>query len=153
MTTRSVIGDAPKRREDARFVIGQGAYLDDLHFEHVTHAIFVRSPHAHAAIERIDTTEALAAPGVLAVLTADDADADGLVPLRPSVEANVQTGEPFAFLPQPLLARRKVRFVGEAVALVVARTRHQAMDAAELVRIDYRALPATTTADREIAAC
>ena len=75
--------------------------------------------------------------GVLAVLTAEDARADGLQPLRPSAEANVQTGERFAFVPQPLLAEGKVRYVGEPVALIVAETRAQALDAAEQVLVDY----------------
>jgi len=82
---------------------------------------------------------------VLAALTAADAAADGLQPLRPYVEANTQTGEPFAFLPQPLLAEGKVRYVGEAVALVVAKTRAQALDAAEQVSVDYAPLPAVIT--------
>ncbi len=105
MTIRTVIGDAPKRREDARFVTGRGGYLDDLAFDGVAHAVVLRSPHAHARIDGIDVAAARALPGVLAVLTAVDADADGLHPMRPTVEANVQTGEPFAFAPQPLLAR------------------------------------------------
>ena len=147
MTERFTIGDAPKRREDARFVTGHGRYLDDLRFDDLSHAVLVRSPHAHARIDGIDVSAALAAPGVLAVLTAADVDADGLHPLRPTVEANVQTGEPFAFLPQPLLAAGKVRFAGEPVALVVADTRARAMDAAELVEIAYAALPAVTDAD------
>ena len=84
--------------------------------------------------------------GVLAILTHADAAADGLNPMRPSVEANVQTGEPFAFLPQPLLAHGKVRHVGEPVAVIVAETRAQALDAAEAVIIDYDSLPAVTTA-------
>ncbi len=75
----------------------------------------LRSPHAHAWIRAIDTTAARAAPGVLAVLTAADAERDGLKPLRPYTEANVQTGEPFAFAPQPLIAGDKVRFAGEPV--------------------------------------
>ena len=103
MTTQSKIGDSPRRREDARFVTGNGAYLDDLRFEGLTHAVILRSPHAHARIDRIDTGAASKAPGVLAVLTIAEAEADGLQPMRPSVEANLQTGEPFAFLPQPLL--------------------------------------------------
>jgi carbon-monoxide dehydrogenase large subunit len=139
---RAGIGDAPRRREDARFVTGHGAYLDDLRFDGVTHAVFVRSPHAHARLGRIDTADALASPGVLAVLTAREAASDGLRPLRPSVEANVQTNEPFRFLPQALLAEDAVRYVGEPVALVVAETKHQAMDAAERVVVDYDPLPA-----------
>jgi carbon-monoxide dehydrogenase large subunit len=144
MNDRAVIGDSPRRREDARFVTGHGAYLDDLQFEGVTHAVFLRSPHAHARINRIDTAGARNSRGVLAILTAADAAADGLRPLRPTVEANVQTNEPFRFLPQPLLAEDKVRYVGEPVVLVVAETRHQALDAAELISIDYDPLPAIT---------
>jgi carbon-monoxide dehydrogenase large subunit len=147
----SVIGDAPRRREDARFVIGQGAYLDDLHFDDLAHGVFLRSPHAHATIAGIDTTAARAAPGVLAVLTASDVAADGLRPIRPVTEANVQTGEPFAFFPQPLLADGKVRHAGEPVALIIAATRAQAMDAAELVAVDYTPLPAITTSAAALA--
>jgi len=146
MTIRSVIGEAPKRREDARFVTGGGAYLDDLAFGGLAHAVVLRSPHAHARIDSIDAAAARAVPGVLAVLTAADADADGLQPMRPTIEANVQTGEPFAFAPQPLLARDKVRHVGEPVAVVVAETRAQALDAAESVAVDYAPLPVVTTA-------
>ena len=140
------IGDAPKRREDLRFITGRGRYLDDLGFERLVHAVVVRSPHAHARIERTDTRAAQAAPGVLAVLTAADVRADGLQPLRPTAEANVQTGEAFAFAPQPLLADGKVRYVGEPVALMVAETRAQALDAAEELAVDYAPLPAVTTA-------
>ena len=147
MTIRSVIGDTPRRREDARFVTGGGAYLDDLAFDHLAHAVVLRSPHAHARIDSIDVAAALAAPGVLAVLTAADAGSDGLQPMRPTVEANVQTGEPFAFAPQPLLAADKVRHAGEPVALVVAETRAQALDAAEHIAIGYTPLPAVTTAE------
>lgn len=139
------MGDSPRRREDARFVTGQGAYLDDLKFEGVAQAVVLRSPHAHALIRSIDTTAARSAPGVLAVLTAAEATADGLKPLRPYAEANVQTGEPFAFAPQPLLASDKVRFAGEPVALIVAETQAQALDAAERVVVDYQALPAVTS--------
>ena len=76
----------------------------------------------------------------------------GCSPMRPTVEANVQTGEPFAFAPQPLLAQEKVRHVGEPVALIVAETRAQALDAAELVIVAYTPLPAVTTADAACAA-
>ena len=146
VTTRSVIGDAPKRREDLRFITGRGSYLDDLAFAGMAHAVVLRSPHAHALIERIDTQAARAAPGVLAVLTAEDARPDKINRLRPSAEANVQTGERFAFEPQPVLAEGKVRYVGEPVALVVAETCAQALDAAEQVVLDYAPLPAVTTA-------
>jgi len=146
VTTRSVIGDAPKRREDLRFLAGHGNYLDDLTFTDMAHAVVLRSPHAHAVILRIQTQEARKSPGVLAVLTAAEVRADGLQPLRPSAEVNVQTGEKFAFAPQPLLADGKVRYVGEPVALIVAETRAQALDAADQVVVDYAPLPAVTTA-------
>jgi carbon-monoxide dehydrogenase large subunit len=141
---RAVIGDAPRRREDARFVTGHGGYLDDLRFDGLAHAVFLRSPHAHARIRRIDIADALRTDGLVAILSAADAAADGLRPLRPTVEANVQTNEPFRFLPQPLLATDTVRYAGEAIMLVVAETRHQALDAAERIVIDYEPLAAIT---------
>src|SRR5271165_234252 len=147
MTSRSIIGDTPRRREDPRFTTGQGNYLDDLRFDAPAHAVVLRSPHAHARIGRIDTSAAQAMPTVLAVLTSADANADGLQPMRPTMEANVQTGETFAFAPQPLLAFDKVRHVGEPVALVVAGTRAQAFDATEHVVVDYVPLPSVSTAD------
>ena len=143
--THSRIGDAPKRREDARFLTGHGVFLDDRDFPGLAHAVVLRSPHAHAEITGMDTAEARAAPGVLAVLTATDAARDGLFALRPTIEANVKTGEPFAFMAQPLLATAKVRYAGEPVALIIAETREQALDAAELIAVDYEPLAAVTT--------
>ena len=142
---RSGIGDRPKRREDQRFLTGQGRYLDDLAFDGVTYAVVLRSPHAHAEIRAIDSAAAKTMPGVLALLTAADAQADGLKPLLPYIDANTVTGEPFAFMPQPLLAEGKVRYVGEPVALIIAESRDQALDAAEQVAVDYVPLPAVTT--------
>ena len=139
------IGDSPRRREDARFLTGNGRYLDDLRFDDLGHAVVLRSPHAHARLLGLDAGAARALPGVRAILTAAEARADGLGPLRPYAEANVQTGEPFAFAPQPLLATDKVRFVGEPVALVVADSAAQALDAAERIAVDYAPLPAVTT--------
>jgi carbon-monoxide dehydrogenase large subunit len=146
VATRSVIGDAPKRREDLRFLTGGGGYLDDLSFAGMAYAVVLRSPHAHALILRIQAEEARKAPGVLAVLTAEEVRVDGLNPLRPSAEANVQTGEKFAFAPHPLLAEGKVRYVGEPVALIIAETRVRALDAADRVVVDYAPLPAMTSA-------
>ena len=125
---------------------GRGRYLDDIAFDRLAHAVVLRSPHAHARIAAIDAGAARAAPGVLAVLTAAEAAADGLSALRPGAETNTVTGEAFLFEPQPLLAAGKVRHVGEAVALIVAETRDQALDAAELVAVDYVPLTAATTA-------
>ena len=144
VSVRSGIGAAPKRREDRRFLTGQGHYLDDLRFDNLAHAVVLRSPHAHARIERIDSASARTMPGLLAVLTAADAAADGVNPLLPYVAANTKTGKPFAFAPQPLLADDKVRYVGEPVALVVAETRDRALDAAERITVDYDPLPPVT---------
>ncbi len=144
--TKSVIGDSPRRREDLRFLTGRGQYIDDLRFENLAHAVFVRSPHAHARVRSVEVSAAKKAPGVLAVLTAADVAADGLKSLRPYAEANVQTGERFLFDEQPLLAATKVRFAGETVAMVVAESLAQALDAAERVAVDYEPLPAVTTA-------
>jgi carbon-monoxide dehydrogenase large subunit len=141
---RDGIGDAPRRREDQRFVTGQGRYLDDLVFDRLAHAVVLRSPHAHARIRRIDPGAARAMPGVLAVLTAAEVRQDGLQPLLPYVDANTVTGDRFAYAPQPLLADDQVRYVGEPVALIVAETREQALDAAEHVAVEYEALPAVT---------
>src|ERR1700756_2945901 len=142
---QSIVGDTPRRREDARFITGQGVYIDDLPLEDVAHAVVLRPPHAHALIERIEAGAARTARGVLAVLTAVDAGREGLQPLRPYVEANVQTGAPFAFAPQPLLAVDKVRYVGEPLALIVAETRAEALDAAERMIVTYTPLSAVTT--------
>jgi carbon-monoxide dehydrogenase large subunit len=142
---RSGIGDAPKRRKDLRFLTGRGRYLDDLAFERLTHAAVLRSPHAHAHLQSIDTAAAKAMPGVLAVLTAADALADRLNRLLPYVDANTQTGEPFAFVPQPLLAEDKVCYVGEPVAVIVAESRDQALDAGGRVVVEYSPLPSITT--------
>jgi aerobic carbon-monoxide dehydrogenase large subunit len=146
MPERSSIGDAPRRREDLRFLTGGGAYLDDLRLPGMLRAVVLRTPHAHARIAGIDPAAARAAPGVHAVLTAAEAAADGLRPLLPAITANPRTGEPFAYAAQPLLAADTVRYAGEPVALVVAETLAQALDAAELVVVDYRPLPAVTTA-------
>ncbi len=151
MSNRQIIGDAPKRREDQRLITGRGQYVDDLKFERLARAAVLRSQHAHAEIRSIDTSAAMKAPGVLTVLTAKDAAADGLGPLLPYTAANVQTGEPFIYAPQPLLASDKVRFGGEPVALVVAETLAQALDAAELIEVDYAPLPAVTTCDAALA--
>ncbi|HTV88248.1 MAG TPA: xanthine dehydrogenase family protein molybdopterin-binding subunit [Stellaceae bacterium] len=141
---RAGIGAAPKRREDQRFLTGRGRYLDDLAFDNLAHAVVLRSPHAHARIGAIDAAAARRLRGVLTVLTAADAKADGLRPLSPTAVANTQTGDPFAFAPQPLLAEGKVRYVGEPVALIVADSHNLALDAAELVTVDYAPLPAVT---------
>lgn len=143
----SRIGDAPKRREDPKFLTGRGVYLDDLALDGLCHAMFLRSPHACAQIDAIDTYAAERAPGVIAVLTNEDASADGLSSLMPSAVANPKTGRPFGFQPQPLLADGVVRHVGEPIVLVIAETIECALDAIDLIEVAFTPLDAVITPD------
>ena len=133
--------NAIKRREDKRFLAGRGKYLDDIFFDEEYFAVFVRSPHPHAKIKEIRTTTAKVLPDVVAVLTAEDAAKDGLVSMEPFITHNPNTNQPFNFIAQPLLAENFVRYVGEPVVLIVAKTTYAARDAAELIEIDYNILP------------
>jgi carbon-monoxide dehydrogenase large subunit len=133
----SILGTRVRRTEDPGFLTRGAVYTDDLVDERLTgalHATFVRSPVAHARITGVDVSAAAAAPGVVAVLTADDLgevpDQQPMVPTYPPAMA------------QPLLARGVVRFVGEPVAVVLTEERYQGEDAAELVAVDYEPLPA-----------
>ena len=136
------IGASVRRKEDQRFLTGKGNYTDDINVAGQTHAVFVRSPHAHAEIQGIDCSDALAAPGVVAVLTGDDLAADGIGPLICGVTVTSDDGEPHRAPAHPALAQGKVNYVGDHVAIVIAETRAQARDAAELVDVDYSVLPA-----------
>src|SRR5215472_1434373 len=120
------IGQPVRRREDVRFVTGAGHYLDDLKLLGQVHAAFVRSPHAHARILSVDASAAESAPGVLAVLTAKDVAGAGSIPVRSLVKN--RDGSDIKQSPKALLPRDKVRFAGEAVAMVVAETVAQAKD-------------------------
>ena len=139
------IGDAPRRAEDARFITGSGCYVDDIQPENLAHAVVLRSPHAHADIRAIDTSDAATSPGVIAVLTGQDLAAAGIGELLPNERANIYSGEPFRYPTQYPLAKDRVRYVGDPVALVIAESQAQAMDAAERIVVDYATLPATTT--------
>ena len=132
------VGGTPKRKEDARFITGTGCYLDDMVFEDLVHAVFLRSSHAKADIRDIDISNARALPGVIAVLTSVDLEADGIGDLEPYIQANTMTGTPFAWGPQPLLARNQVRYVGEPIVMILAESKTVAADAAELVQVSYR---------------
>ena len=143
--TRLKIGQTPRRREDTRFLTGTGNYLDDLDFEGAVHAAIVRSHHGHARIDAIDVTDAVAVPGVLAVLTGADQAGAGIQPIPPYERANPHTGEPFTYPDQYPLAIDAARYGGQPVAVVVAQSRDAARDAVELVSVDYTALPAITT--------
>src|SRR5438477_2547427 len=138
------IGQSVKRKEDARFLTGTGQYTDDVAMPNQTHAYFLRSPHAHARIRSIDTSKAKQAPGVIAVYTS--ADLEGVNGLPCGWLITDVDGTPMNEPPHPVLAKGKVRYVGDQVALVVAETRDQAKDAAELIDVDYDVLPAVVHA-------
>lgn len=138
------VGQGLRRVEDLRFLTGQGRYSDDIHFEGETYGALVRSPFAHAEIKTIDTSEALAAPGVLGVYTADDLAADGVGDIPCMVPMPGKNGTRTVMPPRPALARGRVRHVGDPVAFVVAESAVAARDAAELVTVDYDPLPAVT---------
>ncbi len=127
------------RLEDHRFLTGAGRYTDDCNWPGQAFAQIVRSPHAHAALLRIETSAARAAAGVLGVFTAADLAADGIGPIP--CEVRVATTGPMRVPLRHALAADRVRHVGEPVALVVAASRHAARDAAELVHVDYQPLP------------
>ncbi|PSC04359.1 carbon monoxide dehydrogenase [Alsobacter soli] len=136
------IGAPVRRKEDFRFITGKGQYTDDINRPGQTYAAFVRSPHAHAAIKRIDASEALASPGVLAVLTGADLEADKIGGLICGWMIHNKDGSPMKAGAHPALAVGKVRYVGDHVAVVIAETQAQARDAAEKVAVDYEPLPA-----------
>ena len=146
----SAIGQAVQRKEDVRFLTGAGRYLDDVALDGMAHGLVLRSPHAHARIERIDTASAAAAPGVLAVLTAAEWNAEGLGVIPTRTPAKNSDGTPIPVPPRPPLADGTVHFVGEAVAFIVAETLEAARDAAELVEVDYHPLPAVTDAAKAL---
>ena len=136
------IGQAVRRVEDQRFLLGQGRYVDDISLPGQCYGVTVLSPHAHARITRVDVSKAKAAPGVLCVLTGADAVAEKIGSLTAHLMPE-DFGAPKGHRTfQPVLNADKVRFVGDRVAFVVAETLTQARDAAELVEVDYEPLPA-----------
>jgi carbon-monoxide dehydrogenase large subunit len=140
--TRFGIGQPVRRREDQRFLTGQGRYVDDIDFDMELHGFVLRSPHAHAEILAIDCAEAAVQPGVVAVLTGADLAKDGLGHIQPGIKVTQASGEENFTPPHPALAQGRVRHVGEPVAFVVAESLDAARDAAELVEVEYRELPA-----------
>ena len=126
-------GRVVHRREDARLTQGKGLYAGDISLERMTHAVFVRSPHAFARIRNVDAAAALALPGVIGVLTAADMEGLGSV-ARPVPQPGLHI--PF----RPALVGERAMHSGEPVALVVAETREAAQDAADLVEVEYEEL-------------
>ncbi|MGO9770465.1 MAG: xanthine dehydrogenase family protein molybdopterin-binding subunit [Roseiarcus sp.] len=136
------IGASVKRKEDIRFITGKGHYVDDINRPGQAYAYFLRSPHAHATIGKIDATAALAAPGVVAVLTGADAVADKIGAHVAGWTVHSKDGSPMKAGAYPALAHGKALYVGDPVAVVIADSYLQAKDAAEKVVVDYGVLPA-----------
>ncbi|MCB1486942.1 MAG: xanthine dehydrogenase family protein molybdopterin-binding subunit, partial [Bauldia sp.] len=138
------IGASVPRKEDRRFTTGQGTYTGDVNLAGQLHAVFVRSPHAHAHIKSVDLSEASKMPGVVAIHTGEELEAGGINHLICGWAITSKNGSGMRMGPYPPLAIGKVRFVGQPIVAVVARSRDQAEDAAEAVQIDYETLPAVT---------
>ena len=136
------IGESLRRKEDYRFLTGAGQYTDDVQMANMTHAYFVRSPHAHAHIKSIDIKAALAAPGVIGIFDGKDVAGDSINGLPCGWLITDTSGQPMKEPAHPILAQGKVRYVGDHVAMVVAETLEQARNAAELVHVEYDVLPA-----------
>ena len=154
-----MIGQSLRRREDLRLLTGRGRYSDDVNVPGQCHAVMVRSPHAHAELRSTDAAAALAAPGVLAVLTGRDMLADGLKPIPHAVRTghpadialDNSDGSPPFIPPHYPMAAHEVHHVGDIVAMVVATSRAAAKDAAELVVVDYAELPAVVRSRAAVA--
>ena len=140
--TKFGIGQAVRRVEDQRFATGAGQYVGDFSLPRQCYGVAVLSPHAHAAIKRVDVAAAKAAPGVLAVLTGADALTDKIGGIPPFFMPDSWGGPKGYPTTRPVLLADRVRCVGDRVAFVVAETEAQARDAAELVAVDYEPLPA-----------
>ncbi len=145
-TTRFGSGKEVKRVEDPALLAGKGQFTDDVAPAGQLHVVFVRSPHAHARIVSIDTSAAKAAPGVVAVFTGAELEQAGVKPLPVVVPFKRADGSDVVTAPRRALAHEKVRFVGEAVAMVVAETRDAAQAGANAVMVDYDELPAVIDA-------
>jgi carbon-monoxide dehydrogenase large subunit len=141
------IGQPVLRFEDPRLLRGQGRYINDVNLPGQAHAVFVRSPHAHAKIRSINTEAAKAAPGVAAVYTGHDVKADGLGMPKANMPRKRPDGKPMYAPQRPPLVTDRVRYVGDPVVMVIADTLAQAKDAAELVEIDYEPIPSVTSTE------
>ncbi|ESY76122.1 carbon-monoxide dehydrogenase [Mesorhizobium sp. LNHC221B00] len=144
------VGARVARKEDKRFITGAGRYVDDMVVPGMKHAAFVRSPHAHAQIKKIDVKKAQGMPGVIGVLTGKELKADGIGNLICGWMIHSKDGSPMKMGAWSPLAVDKVRYVGDAVVIVVAETKGQARDAAEAVEITYKELKAVVDATKAL---
>ncbi|MEQ8347321.1 MAG: xanthine dehydrogenase family protein molybdopterin-binding subunit [Sneathiellaceae bacterium] len=138
---------AVRRQEDVRLLTGEGRYADDKAVDGMLHMYVLRSPVAHAAVTGLDLAAAKAAPGVAAIYTLADLDADGARPMPWAAEIPRPDGKPFASPPRKMLAGDTVRFVGDPIAVVIAQSRNAAQDAAELIVVDYDEKPSVSSLD------
>ena len=142
------VGQAVPRTEDPRLLKGNGSYVDDVTLPHQAHAFMLRSPYAHAAIKSIDATNALAQPGVIAVLTGEDYEADGMGEITGPSPRKRRDGSVMYRPPRPALTKDRARHVGQIVAVVVAESVNIAKSASELVDVDYDELPINVETDK-----
>ena len=136
------IGASVRRKEDIRYITGQGQYTDDVNRVNQAHAYFLRSPHAHATINSIDISQARHMPGVCGIYTGDDLAADKIGGLICGWMIHSKDGSPMKAGAHPALAQGKVRYVGDHVAVIIADTYAEARAAAEKIEVDYTVLPA-----------
>src|SRR6201991_1231904 len=146
------IGASVVRKEDRRFITGKGRYVDDIKLLGMTHAHFIRSPHAHAKVKSIDSSAAMEMPGVVGVLTGRQIVDDKIGNLICGWAITSKDGSAMKMGAWPAMAPETVRFVGQAVAVVIAETKNQAKDAAEAVVVEYEELPAVASRTAAIAA-
>jgi len=144
------IGARIARKEDKRFITGRGRYVDDMVVPGMKYAAFVRSPHAHARVRNIDISAAQDMPGVIGIYTGPELKADGIGNLICGWMIHSKDGTPMKMGQWSPLATDRVRYVGDAVAIVVAETRGQARDAADAVVVDYEELPAVTDVEEAL---
>jgi len=146
-----LVGQSLPRKEDTTLLRGEARYTDDVNLPGQAYAVMVRSPHAHGLIRGIDTSAASAMPGVLAVFTGHDLVAAGLGPIKSKAAVTNRDGSAIKSPHRPALPTEKVRFAGEAVACVVARSKAEAKSAAEAVLLDIETLPALMTPEAALA--
>jgi aerobic carbon-monoxide dehydrogenase large subunit len=145
------IGQPVPREEDPYLVRGAGRYVDDVSLVNQTRAYVLRSQHSHAKLVSIDVRRARQSPGVLYILTGNDPAVLALGLQHSRLPFRRHDGSPQFVTPQPLLARERVRYIGEPVAMVIAETLNEAKDAAELIEVEYEGLPSVTTLEQAIA--
>jgi carbon-monoxide dehydrogenase large subunit len=144
MAVTRLFGSRIKRREDPRLITGSSTFTDDINLPGMCYAVFVRSPHAHAKIKSISVDEAKKHPGVVAVFTGKDLEGK----VNPIPTAWLIPDSDLKTPPHPALAVDRVRYVGDAVAVVVATTKEAAYDAAEKIEVEYEPLPAVVDAEK-----